>query len=272
MKSFNRFSLIGLLLLATTVVFSHEFWLLPERFFLNIGETIPVKVEVGEDFTGKRWGGRTRRIEALKRYTPTATKDLAATIQQGDSSVVAPVLKLEENGTQVLILATNSSFIELEPAKFLAYLKEDGLDNAIMYRQKNNETTKKGREKYRRCAKTILQVGNEYNDLPTKNTGMILEIIPSKNPYQLAQSEHLTCRFLYEQKPLKNALVRCWWRVNGKTEVEFRRTNANGDATFSLVKKGKGNYMVSTVRMVRLANDPKADWQSTWGSVTFGRN
>lgn len=272
MKLFNRFSLVCLLLSVVTAVFSHEFWLLPERFFLNIGETIPVKIEVGEDFTGKRWGGGSRRIETLKLFTPTATKDLATTIQQGDSGVVAPVLTLEENGTQVLILATNSSFIELEPAKFLAYLKEDGLENVVDYRQKNNEITKKGREKYRRCAKTLLQVSNEYNGLPTKNTGMILEIIPNKNPYQLAQSESLTCQFLYEQKPLKNALVRCWWRVNGKTEVEFRRTDDQGNATFDLVKKGKGNYMVSTVRMVRLSNDPKADWQSTWGSLTFGRN
>jgi Domain of unknown function (DUF4198) len=245
--------------------------LLPERFFLNIGERVGVSIEVGEDFTGDRWGGGTRRVTALKHYTQAGTKDLTNAIQQDDSGVVAPVLTIQENGTQVLTLATNNSFIELEPAKFLDYLKEDGLQSAIDYRQKNNETNKNGRELYRRCAKTLLQVGPQTNNLPTQNTGMTLEIIPRKNPYQLSNNEPLTCQFLYEQKPLKNALVRCWWRINGKTEVEFQKTNAQGNATFELVKKGTGNYMVSTVTMVRLQNNPTADWQSTWGSLTFGR-
>ncbi|TAF94893.1 MAG: DUF4198 domain-containing protein [Cytophagia bacterium] len=262
---------LGLLLVAITAVFSHEFWLLPEQFFLSVDQNVKVSVEVGEDFTGERWGGGTRRVTALKLHTQTTIKDLTSTVQQDDSGVIAPVLKLEETGTQLLTLATNNSFIELEPEKFLAYLTEDGLGNAIAYRQKHNETTKKGRELYRRCAKTVLQVGASYNDLPTKNTGMTLEIIPAKNPYQLVKNQPLTCQFLYEQKPLKNYLVRCWRRINGKTEVEFKKTNVQGNATFELVNKGEGNYMVSTVQMVRLANDPKADWQSTWGSLTFGR-
>lgn len=261
----------GLLLVAVTAVFSHEFWLLPDRFFLSVGQSIKVSVEVGEDFTGKRWGGGARRVTALKLHTQAAVKDLTNTVQQDDSGVIAPVLKLEETGTQMLTLTTNNSFIELKPDKFLPYLKEDGLENAIVYRQKNGETNKNGREFYRRCAKTVLQVGSVYNNLPTKNTDMTLEIIPAKNPYQLTKNQALTCQFLYEQKPLKNYLVRCWWRLNGKTEVEFKKTNAQGNATFELVKKGEGNYMISTVRMVRLTNTPEADWQSTWGSLTFGR-
>lgn len=179
-------------------------------------------------------------------------------------------LTLSEEGTHVLTLETNSSFIELEPKKFLDYLKEDGLDNAIAYRQKNGETKKNGRELYRRSAKTIMQVGSVQSNEITKPMGLIIDIVPQQNPYSLPKGSTLTCQFLYESKPLKNALVRCWRRVNGKTELELKRSDAEGKATFDLTKKGNAAYMISVVNMVRLTNNPKADWQSTWGSMTFG--
>ncbi len=262
--------LILCLLLGLSASLAHEFWLFPASFFPKIGDKLALTINVGENYEGERWGGGSRRVQQLRLITPKTTQNLTASIRQNDSLVSIPSLVMGEAGTQMIALETNSSFIELEPDKFLAYLKEDGLDNAIAYRKKKGETKKKGRELYRRCAKMLLQVGQEYTSNVTKSSGMAIEIIPLQHPYRLPKGSALSCQIRYENKPLANALVRCWRRVKGKTELEFKRSDASGNATFDLPKKGNAAYMISVVNMVRLSNDPKADWQSTWGSLTFG--
>ncbi|GHB79933.1 DUF4198 domain-containing protein [Persicitalea jodogahamensis] len=266
-----KLRIFALIFISTaSIALAHEFWIVPEDFFPELGKKLNWKIQVGEDYMGERWGGGSRRIERLRLFTANGQEDLTGTIEQSDQQVEAPAFTLEKSGTQMLVLETNNSFIELEPVKFEAYLKEDGLQLALDYRQKNNEQQKVGREFYRRCAKTIIQVGEQKNGLPTKPTGLDLDIIPLQNPYAMKRNSALTCRILYNQKPLANAMVRCWRRVNGKTEVEFQQTDSKGEATFELTKKGKAAYMLSSVHMVRLADSDKADWQSLWGSVTFG--
>ena len=259
-----------LLIVSVFSALAHEFWIFPENFFPKLGEKMSWKIQVGENYEGERWGGGSRRVERLRLFTDKGQKNLTPTIQQSDKQVAPPAFSIEQAGTQMLVLETNNSFIELEADKFEAYLKEDGLNGALDYRQKNAEQQKKGREFYRRCAKTIMQVGSATNDLPTQATGVDLDIVPLQNPYALKPNSSLSCRILYDKKPLANAMVRCWRRVNGKTEVEFQQTNGQGEATFELTKKGRAAYMLSSVHMVRVTNSDKADWQSLWGSVTFG--
>lgn len=270
MKQKKTLVVLMAIVASLSVAIAHEFWLYPSQFFPIQGKTVALSINVGEDYVGESWGGGNRRVQRLRLLSKSATQDLTATVTQTDSLVKLKPLVFSKEGTHLLALETNSSYIELEPKKFLEYLKEDGLDNAIAYREKNGEQKKKGRELYRRCAKTLLQVGKTQTNEVTKSTGMALEILPLQNPYSLIKGSPLTCQFLYEGKPLKNAMVRCWRRVNGKTELEIKRADVNGKASFELPKKGNAAYMISTVTMVRLTNNPKADWQSTWGSLTFG--
>ncbi|MEZ4902670.1 MAG: hypothetical protein R2822_13430 [Spirosomataceae bacterium] len=100
----------------------------------------------------------------------------------------------------MVTLETSNSFIELEPQKFFGLLKEDGLDNALDYRKRNGETQKNGRELYRRCAKTILQIGEERSTKITQSTGMTLEIILFK-AYFLPEEVHSLVSFYTKAKP-----------------------------------------------------------------------
>jgi uncharacterized GH25 family protein len=263
----SKLTIVALSLIASLAL-AHEFWISPSDFFPKLGDTIKLKIFVGENYEGEHWGGGSRRVETLK--IRQANKWLPLSVIQSDSAVQMPDYQIVDNGTHVFTLTTNNSFIELDPAKFEAYLKEDGLENVLEYRQKNNENQKNGRERYRRCAKTILQVGTKPDQTATMRSDMVLDIKPAQNPYSLAKNQSLTCQFRYDDQNLKNTLVRCWRRVDGQTEIEFKQTDSQGMATFDLVKKGRGVYMVSTVTMVRLPNNSQADWQSTWGSLTFG--
>ena len=54
----------------------------------------------------------------------------------------------------------------------------------------------------------------------------------------------------------------------GYFDLQEISTDSNGE--LSIEVEPTGRWMISAVKMVRLQNDPKAHWQSYWGSVTWG--
>ena len=114
----------------------------------------------------------------------------------------------------------------------------------------------------------MLQVGKKTDISFQAKTDLVLDIKPLKNPYEYKFGDKPSFQIYYEGKPYINALVRCWHRVNNKTDMQMQRTDRNGLATFNL--EGEGNYMISVVKMDRLKDTKQADWQSTWGSLVFG--
>ena len=166
----------------------------------------------------------------------------------------------------MIALNNTNKHIELEADKFNDYLKEEGLDGVLAWRKAHNALDKKGREMYQRCVKTLLQVGKKHDEVYRQNTGMRLELIPQQNPYTTKQS--LTFQVLFDNKPIDKALVLVWQKGIEKPELRKLRTDKSGKVSFSF--EPKGIYMVSTVHMVPYSKPEEADWQSYWGSYTFG--
>ncbi|GAA3933305.1 hypothetical protein GCM10022406_17470 [Hymenobacter algoricola] len=263
-------ALILLLAGAATAV-AHEFWLLPPRFFVAPGTRQNIHVFVGESFTGERWAGKSRRLTSFVQYTPTDTLNLTKAASQTDTLHTA--VELRQPGIHMVALSTNNAFIELEAGKFNAYLKEDGLDNVLALRQQRQELAKPGREAYRRCAKTLIQVGAPSSEAAKTTYGAVaghpLELVPDQNPYALKIGASLTVQVLADGQPLRGALVQVWQRTPGQpTQISKLRSNQNGRVLFRL--NGAGSYMVSTVRMEPATDLKTADWQSTWATLTFG--
>lgn len=252
-------------------VIAHEFWLQPQKYVFNNGETASIKFNVGESFTGENWTGNNDKINQLTHYTPSNKQiDIAGLVsdKKGDSIQ----LKLEEDGTHMIIYNSKNSFINLVSAKFNPYLKEDGLSETVAYRKLHNETNKNGKEYYQRSVKTILQVGSLHTDALLKPTSLPLDIIPSENVYNLGnQGKNPIIQFtvLFNKKPLANKLVKVWHKTaNQKTELTDLRTNSLGKIATKIALNG--SYMISCVHMERNTIDTAADWQSYWASVTFG--
>ena len=158
--------------------------------------------------------------------------------------------------------------MRLEPAQFHQYLKEDGLTNAIQYREEHQETDSSGKELYQRCAKTIFQVGRETDDSFSPICGFPLELIPLQNPYALKDGEEIKVKILAAGKPGAGLLIKIWHRARGKTTKKELLSDSNGIITFPVNRTGK--WMVSNVKMERTENQPDADWQSFWASLTWG--
>lgn len=260
------FSFILSFLTLSSLLFAHEFWLMPSKFRVQIGELIAFNFFVGEDFEGELWGKRKERTLKLTHFSDKKQEDLTALALATDSSDV--MMKFETNGTHVLAMESKNSFIALDAEKFNAYLKEDGIDNIFELRQKNGDLDKPSRELYRRCAKTIIQVGDKMDKTYRKKTGMPLELIPLQNPYTLKDMDKLTVKVLFQGKPLVKKMVVTWHKsANIKTQHEKYYTDAEGTITFPLTQRGQ--WMISTVQMIPLMNNAEGNYQSYWGNLTF---
>ena len=245
---------------------AHEFWLNPQKFIYKRADKINIKFLVGENFDGDNWEGNGQRIKSLKIYFGGVSDDLSTMLSQetGDSVEYFMI----DEGTNMIAFNSNNSFINIEPGQFNEYLEEDGLYDALEYRKNNNEMGCNGREFYQRCAKTLVQVGETKDQTFGIPTSLPVDIIPSSNPYLLKNKEQLRIKVYYKKSPLSNALVKVWHRKNNATKKIELKTDENGEVTFPVILSGK--WMISTVKMERLFDNPICDWQSYWGSLTWG--
>jgi uncharacterized GH25 family protein len=261
----KTFALI--LILICSSINAHEFWLEPQKFFVKKGEILLVNFKVGENFEGENWKGRSSSVKSLKLFYANIQDDLESLITEnteGDSLS----LQFFDEGSALVAYQSTNKHIELEPDKFHQYLAEDGLTNAIEYREKNGEKDSIGRENYMRCAKTLFQVGSTKDDVYKKFCSMPLEFVPNQHPYLLRKDQPLSFRLLYQAKPLPGAMVKVWQRLNGKTNKVECTTNEDGVIEIPLSLAGK--FMISSVKMERIENEPNAQWQSYWASFTWG--
>ncbi|QNA45312.1 DUF4198 domain-containing protein [Lacibacter sediminis] len=255
-----------LILLLILPALAHEFWLEPQQYIFSRTDEINIRFRVGESFTSDNWKGSREKINELKLYYADIVDDLSDAIsdEEGDSLQFS----IHEEGTAVVTFNNTNSFIELEAEKFNAYLSEDGLQSAIDYRKQHNETDSPGCELYQRSVKTIVQVGALKTAVFKKQTTLPVDIIPLSHPYQLKNGDSLTVKIFFKNEPLVNSKIRVWHKLMGRVVDTSFMSNEKGEISFTVSTTGE--WMVSCVQMIRLTDDPKAQWQSYWGSLTWG--
>jgi uncharacterized GH25 family protein len=261
----KRITIITFLIVFSCIVQAHEFWLQPDKFFYQPGESLKVTFKVGENFMGESWNLKKHRIEKLELHSINGIKNLSQQVTEGETGM------LEENqlkaGTQMIVMQSNNAFISLDGQKFNEYLKEDGLDEVYDHREKNNLLADSAKEFYSRHTKLLVQVGDKKDESFKKVIGLPIEIIPETNPYDAKVGSPMRFKVVFDNKPLFGAKVRVWNRYNNRTTVQ--NIYAEKDGVIETRISNPGSWMISVVKMVP-SKDPKADWQSYWGSLVFG--
>ena len=267
------------LTLLTTASLAHEFWLEAPRFRLQPGQTATLRPLVGENFHGEPWANKASKILRFVRYgpAPADSTDLTPAPGFAEADTFRTGLPFRQPGTHLVLLRSNNSFIELAGDKFTAYLREEGLDYALKKRQENGQSGTPGREAYRRCAKALVQVGDAAATSPATDSacrhvyGLPLELVPEQNPYRLAADKALTVRVLRAGRPVLGATVQVWQRQPGGQPTSHFVSRANQSGRILLRLSGPGPYLVAAVDMAPAppALRARADWQSTWASLTF---
>ena len=277
MKSSLRVTVLWMLGLSAT---AREFWLEAPRFRLPAsGGTRHLRLFTGENFRGEKWAGKARRVLRLVRYgpAPTDSTDLTPAPGIAPTDTFRTAFRFAQPGTHVVLLRSTNSFLELPAEQFTAYLREEGLDYVLRLRQERDQQGTPGRETYRRCAKTLVQVGEAAATPAASDSacrrvyGLPLELVPEQNPYRLTADKALTVRVLRAGRPAVGAAVQVWQRQPGGLPTTHFTTRANQNGRVLLRLSGPGPYLLAAVDMTAAPAKlrDRADWQSTWASLTF---
>ncbi|HJQ97219.1 MAG TPA: DUF4198 domain-containing protein [Candidatus Polarisedimenticolaceae bacterium] len=249
--------LLVLLLAASGPARAHEFWIEPSRYEPSPGELVKLRLLVGQDLVGEGVPRNDVWIERFDMVSGGTTSHVVGL----DGSDPAGLLRPEHGGPVVVAYASLPSYIEIDPEKFEAYLASEGLDAARKAREKEGARGKRGRERFSRCAKTLLWVGGRGDLAGTAPVGLALEIVPES-----ASGSTMTFRVLDHGKPLRGVLVKA--RDGGSARDPLQgRTDGNGRIALTLPRPG--SWMINAVHMVPVRDDPRADWESFWASLTF---
>jgi hypothetical protein len=176
-------------------------------------------------------------------------------------------VRVEKPGLYVVGYRSKHSVVELEPEKFLLYLSEEGLEPIFDQRLERGEASEKARERYSRCAKSIVATRGA-GDLEgfDRDLGFTFELIPQKNPCALAPGDELPIEVRFEGKPIEGVLVVAMHALEPQNKVSLR-SDANGQVTLPLARAGF--WLVKAVHMVRSPDQEQAQWESFWASLTF---
>lgn len=281
--------LCGLLLAcggATAV--AHEFWIQPSKFQIEAGQSLSVGLAVGDGMPGESVARNPNKIARFEALGPVSTPANAQSQPNAPAQAMpingrpgadpAGTVTLREPGTNILIYRSNHSRVELEPAKFESYLREDGLEHIIATRARRAETDRPGREVYSRACKALVQVRTKdaANATPAKlhdrvvglHHELVLLDIIDIDPTTPGVTLHI--RDLFASEPLANANV-CVRSPDHPGEKLCTRTDATGEAKIDV--NWTGMLLVSAVHMVdapsEVAASQNAEWESTWASLTF---
>jgi uncharacterized GH25 family protein len=246
---------------------AHEFWLLPDRFSLQPGDEARLTLFVGEQFRGEALPVTAGRRMALRHFRPDSPHGVALAVQPGRLPAADLRWRPEEAGTHLITFDGPPSLSELSAGKFHAYLHEEGLDFIIAARKAAGTEETPGRERYRRCAKSVLRVGAASNGVATRKVGQRLELILLAEPHALRVREALPVQLRFDDKPLAGALIKAWHRDAAQTTVLRAVTSDEGKVRFTLPFAGV--WMLSVVHMIAVTGEEDADWDSYWASLTF---
>ncbi len=262
----KKLSSIIALLLLIPYGFAHELWLEPETFFPNPKLKTAVRLYIGDGLVKDReeFPIQLDRIVAFKLSSASGNIDLRPSVAEGAKPVY--IFSADREGNYLLAMERNWSYIKIEPQKFEDYLRSDGIEYIIEQRAKLGESTKEGRERYSRFIKTLLQVGDKRDETYQKELGLRLEITPIENPYSKKVGDNLTFKVTFDGKPLAGKTV---FADNQNSTVQKMLTDDEGKITMKIAHSGL--WLVRLVYMQRCKrNCVQADWESFWGSFSFG--
>ncbi len=235
------------------------------------GATVSARLFVGEaPFGDEEKPFERARFSRLEQWSRNGRTDLLATATEGAKPLVT-TSGLGE-GEFLFALDRTPVLIELAPAKFEAYLVEEGLGAIVKDRAARGESDKPGRERYTRYAKGLVQVRTTASQgMTSKRIGQRLELLVEPPRVGEPFAVHVT----FDGQPLASARVQASLRPPGaRPDAGAHDTAATTDArgTATLQVGAAGFLVVHLVHMRRCVNAgkpcPDAEWESFWGSLS----
>lgn len=285
---------LGLAFLLAPSVAAHQFWLAPA--ILPDAESDPVRIHafVGEGLRGDPVRYSAPYTDSFSLHTAAAsgaagdarpcTLDLAARATNGDATFA----RLDCSAEVLVSFVSHFTTHEMEAGAFLDYLQEEGLPVPAPWATETAHGLV--RERYRRSAKLYLPgtgdpsgrggvagaIGSSPRVDPCTPLGLPLEIVPLTDP---ARGGPIRFAVQSEGAPVASARVRAWRSPDARVVPSARSEDAaiprfegttDAEGTVVVPVDANGAWLLAVVQLIP-SQDPTADWESTWASLSFFR-
>jgi uncharacterized GH25 family protein len=260
---FSRISISLVLFLIVFPARAHDLWLIPPENGM-VGKPIVIRANVGMDFPKSE---HTPDPAVFKRRLFIGPDGKQGELRAAGNKEKSGLLEFQATlpGVYVLAVETQPKMITLKADAFNAYLIDDGLPHIYRLRHKEKTLDQPGRERYSKYCKALVKVGSGGGD-PCKAAGLLLEIVPLRDPFALKSGDSLPVRVLFQGKPLPEANV--GWQLPGDGNVArgYVRTDDKGHALIPVVRAG-----LMTIRLTHMTRPKTKDyeWESFWTTLTF---
>ena len=251
--------------LVAATALAHDLYIMPERFRVSAGETISIALHNGDAFPESEASAPVERLRDFSLRTCSAIVPIRDVHIEGRSTIGR--VRVPADGAVMISVHTIPNLITLDAEDFAAYLKEEGLADAIQWRALHGASAILSRERYSKYAVSLIVSGRPGAQLPGA-TGHVIEIVPEADPSRLKPGDMLPVRVLFRGAPATNLqLESAWSGPAGKGVRVVGRTGADGRAAVPLSHAGV--WRLHTIRMQRCAEPKAAEWESFWASLTF---
>jgi hypothetical protein len=259
---------VSLALQAPTQVMSHEFWIEPLAYQMELDGKVQGELVNGQEFAGSQLAFLPQRFE---RFT------VASGMRQSDVENrlgARPALDIEALTEGLHAISYQSSLSTLNYAEWPKFVKfadhKDFADYEALHDARGlpRDGFKEG---YSRFAKALVGVGHsEGRDF---RTGLDTEFVALDNPYTADLTNGLRVQLYYLDDTLADSQVELFEKApDGTVEITLHRTDADGIATLP-VQAGY-SYLVDHVVLrepsAELAAQAEIEWETLWAALTFG--
>jgi hypothetical protein len=246
---------------------AHDLWLEPSTFRPAPGIEVTATLLVGQGLHGESLPRNPMLIDrfVLRGEGP----EMPVGGAPGDDP--AGSVRVSETGLHWIGYQSHPYPVVLEAGRFEDYLRDEGLERILEERARKGQSAAGGRERFYRCAKSLLDVAGEKPPAGKSRVfgtpfGFTLELVPDENPYALAPGSELPVLLSFRGKPIPNVLVVAL-NKNAPDKRVSARTDAKGRVRLPLARPGL--WLVKAVYMDAAPPHAGVDWESWWASMTF---
>lgn len=269
-----------LVLLAPTALLAHNFWVEPQTLFPRAGTRLDVSLCIGHHREVEFYARNPRH--AAEFYVLAADRTKVEVAGEPGNQPAGHV-ELMPAGPAWVVYRSNFSSSELEAVRFEAYLLEEGLEHVVAERAARGESERPGRERYARAAKALVVASPADEDGPGGSValelpasalapvGLPAELVLKANPLAPAAGDvtHLALQLLVDGEPRAGALVTLQSLDTTAEEVPLHRARTDAAGIAKLPWPEAGQWLATTVHMVRAEGETDYEWRSQFVSLRF---
>jgi uncharacterized GH25 family protein len=262
----RRLPLIVLLLAAAIGIAAntHDFFLLPENFFLHKGDKLNLHLVEGDQFIKQNEVAYMHsKVTGFTLYDGKKKIELSSMAK--DSAVPIVNYTMENSGQALIEMNRGVEYSNYSRDSYADFLTQLGYDKLADKVKNGNQFRVK--EKYTRYLKTLLSVDNHDGNAFEKALGEDFEITLKDNPYEKKYGDDFVAGLKFMGKPVSGATVSLYIKsISGNVYTQNYITDKKGEVTVTMSREGI--YLLRSVK-VEPTKDKDADFESWWASYTF---